>query len=90
MLDIFNISLGSFFFFLNQSVTFDWALVLSQGMKVHTVEFFLDCSDGYAQTCRTLHSDPSSGVLELLHLFELLVRNLEAENHLDHQHHVNP
>jgi hypothetical protein len=37
-----------------------------------------------------LHSDPSSVVLELLLLFELLVRNAVAENLVGCQHHVSP
>lgn len=77
---------------MNQSVTFYWTLALGRGMQVQPVEFFLDRRGpgGYVQPCGALHSDPSSVVLASPLMFEFLVRNAVAENHVGCQHHVNP
>lgn len=45
---------------------------------------------GHAQVCSAVHSDPSSVVLASPLMFEFLVRNAVAENHVGCQHHVNP
>lgn len=75
---------------MNQSVTIYWTLVLNQGMKVQPQ---LNSSwIGAEQMVMLSHEVPSTATpLEWnLLVFEFLVRNVVAENHIGCQHHINP
>lgn len=78
------------FIYTNQLVTFYWTLVISQGMK--RARLWLDSWIGAEQMVMLSCEVPSTAIClqwSLL-VFEFLVRNAVAENHIGCQHHVNP